>query len=202
MSDGQIVSNGHQVMWDGKTVWVNSGIDGSCIGRFGKVGMDVNLPETEQMETGARSLESFRDQTMEGWGKFCGLMHKHYGVTVPTAARPRWLGITAREIVEVQPMTGTDGPSLPYTVVVDETTQAEYPPDALIERREIKWVDCPTCKGKGTDPRKRKRRCPEMMCRNGQVPDGDPCCSCVCHDKPGIMHVMPCCEWSGLQRRA
>ena len=64
----------------------------------------------------------------------------------------------------------------------------------------IPRVECPTCKGKGTDPRKRKRACPETFCRGGEIPSEDPCCSCECHDKPGVMHVQPCCAWSGYRR--
>lgn len=77
----------------------------------------------------------------------------------------------------------------------------EYPYEALIERREIKWIKCSTCQGKGTDPKKRTRSCPETFCRNGQVPDSDPCCDCECHDVNGIMHFGPCCAWSGYPRK-
>lgn len=37
-----------QIDTDGITVWVNSNIDGSCIARFGRQGIDIHLSFTEQ----------------------------------------------------------------------------------------------------------------------------------------------------------
>ena len=58
---------------------------------------------------------------------------------------------------------------------------------------------CPTCNGTEKDPRKRTRPCPDALCRGGNVLL-DEMCDCECHDKRGILHVMPCCQYTYVQR--
>ncbi len=81
-------SNGHQITWDGRTVWVNSGKDGSSIGRFSHVGADIHHPVKEQIRTGKQCLACFDDGSTAGWEKFRALMREHYGVQVPDRAIP------------------------------------------------------------------------------------------------------------------
>ena len=58
---------------------------------------------------------------------------------------------------------------------------------------------CPTCKGSGKDPKKRKRTCPIWACREGQVPAAIPC-TCQCHEGPAFCGFMSCCEYAGATR--
>ena len=60
---------------------------------------------------------------------------------------------------------------------------------------------CPTCKGSGRDPKKRKRDCPNRACRGGQVPVGIHC-ACPCHEGRGSCGFMSCCEYAGATRAA
>ena len=64
---------------------------------------------------------------------------------------------------------------------------------------------CPTCRGSGSDPKKRRldpttaRKCPNLACREGQVPAEIPC-ACQCHEGPAFCGVMQCCEYAGVTR--
>ena len=68
------------------TVWVNSTIDGSCIGRFSKkFGMDVHKTGTEQIEGKGECIHcTHTPGTKEDWNTFCRLMAHHYDVAVPS----------------------------------------------------------------------------------------------------------------------
>lgn len=81
--------SGHQIQWDGITVWVNSKESGSSIGRFNKRAMDVHTDAEEQMRTGEQCLECTRDCTLKTWRRFQELMKLHYGAIAPDAAIPR-----------------------------------------------------------------------------------------------------------------
>ena len=80
-----------EIGWDGKTVWVNSGQDGSNIGRFSRFGVDVHATVTKQLETGKQCLNCSADGSIDGWDAFCELMRKHHRVTIPKEARPKHL---------------------------------------------------------------------------------------------------------------
>jgi len=83
---------GNEIVWDGRTVWVNSGKDGSSIGRFSQFGVDVHVTATEQVETGKQCLGCSKDGSAKGWETFCALMAKHYNVTVPAESVPKHVG--------------------------------------------------------------------------------------------------------------
>ena len=40
----------------------------------------------------------------------------------------------------------------------------------MTEMIDLPRGPCPTCKGSGKDPKKRKRKCPNLACHEGQVP--------------------------------
>ena len=65
----------------------------------------------------------------------------------------------------------------------------------------IDQKSCPTCKGSGRDPKKRKRDCPNRACRGGQVPVAIHC-ACPCHEERGSCGFMSCCEYAGVARAA
>jgi hypothetical protein len=83
--------NGHEVLWDGRTVWVNSGVDGSSIGRFSSGGVDVHFPASVQTETGKQCLACTSSCDRAAWDFFKTKMLEHYGVTIPDAAMPHAL---------------------------------------------------------------------------------------------------------------
>ena len=79
-------SNGHQIISNGKTVWVN-GPDGCCVGRFDKVaGIDVHYPADYQMRTGrecrACSHAGPGGATITDWNFFVDSMLEYYKVEV------------------------------------------------------------------------------------------------------------------------
>lgn len=87
--------DGHEVAWDGRTVWVNSGVDGSSIARFSHVGIDVHKPAAEQCLSGdpclACSHRNGEPMTGPDWEKFRALVYQHYAVRVPQGAIPDYL---------------------------------------------------------------------------------------------------------------
>jgi hypothetical protein len=89
------IVNGHEVTWDGRTVWVNSGVDGKSLARFSKVGIDVHKPSAEQVFAGNPCIACFhRDgdaMTQEDWQTFQRLMVEHHQTAVPNKAQPDYL---------------------------------------------------------------------------------------------------------------
>lgn len=82
----------HEVCSNTQTVWVNSCIDGSCIGRFSKFGIDIHCDVETQMRTGAQCLDCTHDTpTVEDWQRFVHGMLIVYGVEVSEEHRPEWL---------------------------------------------------------------------------------------------------------------
>jgi hypothetical protein len=75
---------GHEVIVSpcGRTVWVNSGVDGSCIGRFSKAfGIDVHTTGTAQLEGKRECLfctHGAADRDL--WMSFRQAMVEHHGV--------------------------------------------------------------------------------------------------------------------------
>lgn len=69
------------------TVWVNSSLDGSCIGRFSKkFGMDVHKTGTQQMNGEGECIHcTHTPGTKEDWHEFCRLMAHHYDVGIPSS---------------------------------------------------------------------------------------------------------------------
>jgi hypothetical protein len=89
------VVDGHEVAWDGRTVWVNSGTDGTSIGRFSHAGIDVHKPASEQSLSGnpclACSHRGGESMTAEDWQTFRALVLEHYSIDVPEDAMPDYL---------------------------------------------------------------------------------------------------------------
>lgn len=89
------IVDGHEVAWDGRTVWVNSGVDGCSLARFSRAGIDVHKPASEQSLSGNPCLacrhRSGEDMTLEDWSEFKALMREHHAVAVPDDAMPDYL---------------------------------------------------------------------------------------------------------------
>lgn len=82
----------HEILADGKTVWVNSGVDGNCLARFGRGGIDIHSTMAEQMEGGKQCpLCTHRQPTELDWGLFQSAMLKFYGVEIKEEWKPKWV---------------------------------------------------------------------------------------------------------------
>ena len=65
-------------------------------------------------------------------------------------------------------------------------------------KRKYLFKFCTTCNGTNRDPKNRKRRCPNPVCRDGKTLLETEC-TCPCHDG-GMCGFIPCCEFSGVTR--
>lgn len=79
---------GVEVLWDGRTVWVNDAT-GCCIGRLSRFGVDVHRSGPEQVEDGQQCLDCVHLPPVLAWPRFILSMAQHHGVLVPEEARPR-----------------------------------------------------------------------------------------------------------------
>ena len=88
-------SDGHEVAWDGRTVWVNSGKTGTSLARFGPTGIDIHHDLQEQLRTGQQCLRcshvAGKLPGVHEWREFCSQVLHHHGVQVPEAARPSYV---------------------------------------------------------------------------------------------------------------
>ena len=67
-----------EITSDGRTVWVNSGVNGANIGRFNvRSGIDIHKPPDEQMESGTQCLHCSPEPD---WEEFVSGMAAHYGI--------------------------------------------------------------------------------------------------------------------------
>jgi hypothetical protein len=96
----QATSNGHEILWDGKTVWANSGFDGASIGRFCIRGVDVHKTSQEQVDTGKQCLDCSSDGSALGWSQFLTGMLRHHGVAIPDEEMPEYLRVCVEPVCE------------------------------------------------------------------------------------------------------
>ncbi|APU88921.1 hypothetical protein Rctr197k_115 [Virus Rctr197k] len=87
------VIHGHQVVSDGKTVWVN-GPDGGCVARFSFTGgIDIHKTAMKQIETGKACLDCKPGpSTSADWEHFKEQVALHYALVIPDDHRPEALG--------------------------------------------------------------------------------------------------------------
>lgn len=79
--------NEYTVESDGITVWVNTAHE--CIGRFGKMGIDIHNTIEEQMAGSAQCLECTHGPvTLKDWEQFKTSMLAHYGAIVSDKHKP------------------------------------------------------------------------------------------------------------------
>ena len=87
-----------QITSDGKTVWVNSMVDGMNIGRFSKRGVDVHH-ETKGQEKGLHCIDcSPGPTTLDDWKRFQNAMLIHHGVSVQDHHKPEHLRVLRETI--------------------------------------------------------------------------------------------------------
>lgn len=84
-----------QVHGDGRTVWVH-GLDGSCIGRFSRFGIDVHRTVAAQVRGEPQCLDCTHGKPdLAGWRRFQDGMRRHYGVNVGDEHMPGFLQVPA-----------------------------------------------------------------------------------------------------------
>lgn len=72
---------------DGITVWVNTGFE--CIGRFGRMGIDIHRTMDQQMKGGSECLECTHGPVSRlDWERFKEAMLEYYGVAVDDEHMP------------------------------------------------------------------------------------------------------------------
>ena len=82
----------NEVISNGNTVWVNSAETGTCVGRFGKGGIDIHHDIKAQMKEGKQCLNcTHHKPTNEDWTTFVQDMKKHYDIEVGEEHKPTWL---------------------------------------------------------------------------------------------------------------
>jgi hypothetical protein len=85
------VEPAHEILSAANAVWVNDAT-GHCIGRFGRLGIDVHHPVAVQLEHGGQCQACTHGRTTEAeWQRFRQLMWEHHQVRVPDSARPGFL---------------------------------------------------------------------------------------------------------------
>lgn len=73
--------NGHQIVSDGRTVWVN-GPDGGMVGRFGLAGIDIHRSLADQMEKGECLFCTHTMTTADDWQLFIDKIRELFNVEI------------------------------------------------------------------------------------------------------------------------
>lgn len=83
----------HQVVSDGRTVWINSSDTGHCLGRFSRFGIDVHQeidPAGKREERDCIDCTHAKPTLVE-WQRFVSKMQEHHLIVVDEQHRPGWL---------------------------------------------------------------------------------------------------------------
>ena len=72
---------------DGVTVWVNNDV-GYCLGRFGKMGIDIHSNPKSVKEMQQCILCTHEQTTLGDGHRFIEGMRQHHNITVPDEYRP------------------------------------------------------------------------------------------------------------------
>jgi len=80
----------HEIISDKRTVWVNSGETGSCIGRFGPMGIDIHYDLVQKSETECLSC-THEPAKLADWQRFVREMKQFYDVVIGEEHKPTWL---------------------------------------------------------------------------------------------------------------
>ena len=78
----------HQIVSDGTTVWVNDAT-GYCLGRFGRMGIDVHVPPSDDGGRECLYCMSTYAVTIDDWQSFVSKMREHHGVKISHEYMPK-----------------------------------------------------------------------------------------------------------------
>lgn len=87
-------TNGHQILSDGRTIWVN-GPDRASVARLsnfhGVAMVDVHNPPSVQRRTGTECLDCRKDlRGAEAWDYFTNSVRMHFNVVIARKHKPTW----------------------------------------------------------------------------------------------------------------
>lgn len=83
----------HQIISDGRTVWINA-VDGECVGRFSKFGIDVHTTARKQMAGEGECLHCTHEKPdANGWTIFQKEMLHHHDVDIGDEHMPEFAKI-------------------------------------------------------------------------------------------------------------
>jgi hypothetical protein len=81
----------HQLLWDGKTVWINAPT-GECVGRFGVHGIDFHHSVAEQLQGHPQCLACTHHRPSHAeWVRFRTLVRDLLDVALPAECRPAFI---------------------------------------------------------------------------------------------------------------
>lgn len=81
----------HAIESDGTTVWIH-GPQGECLGRFGRLGIDIHSSFEDQVAGKPQCLECTHERvTASDWQRFRAAMIEHYGIPISEDHRPSYL---------------------------------------------------------------------------------------------------------------
>lgn len=74
----------YEVSPPGDRIWVHSKSDGSTVGRFCAMGIDIHNTVTDMLNGKGECLDCRHDlPETESWPYFVKEVHRHYGITIP-----------------------------------------------------------------------------------------------------------------------
>jgi hypothetical protein len=79
-----------EITSDGHTVWVNA-VDGMCVARFGRYGIDVHRDYEGQKQSGQCLACTAGLTTLRDWRAFQILMRRHYSIGIGDEHMPIYI---------------------------------------------------------------------------------------------------------------
>ena len=80
----------HEIQSSGRVVWVNSAETGSCLARFGPMGIDIHHDIGHGKDTECLSC-THEPATLADWHRFVREMKQFYDVVIGDEHKPTWL---------------------------------------------------------------------------------------------------------------
>lgn len=85
------INSKFEIFTDGRTVWINAS-DGSSVGRFGRMGIDIHTSADDQMNGAPQCLACTHERTtVSDWHKFQVLMKQHFDIDIDVSLMPMYL---------------------------------------------------------------------------------------------------------------
>jgi hypothetical protein len=112
-----------EITSDGRTVWVNNI---SCIGRFGRGGIDIHKSLAQQVSGESECLYCTHGlPTDKDWTTFQEKMKELHGVDVSDDHRPLWLPPTLQQVFDRHKSVAKHDPTLGKRVILHGNNKRE-----------------------------------------------------------------------------